>query len=263
MGSRPPCGRSTPRKPSRRSRHTRRKARSSEDRQRLRILGLFVIAGAGFVVLIPAVAILLLRHVSPPTSAYMLRSRIADPASGQPCDRVDYKWVDREAISPDLRLAVVLAEDQRFLLHDGFDFGSVRRALREREKGRVRGASTISQQVAKNLFLWPGQSYLRKGIEAWLTLWIELLWPKQRILEVYLNVAEFGPCLFGAGAASERFFGVPPLDLSSDEAALLATVLPNPMRLRAHNPGPYASDRRAEILELMTTHRNDRHLRDL
>jgi monofunctional biosynthetic peptidoglycan transglycosylase len=193
----------------------------------------------------------------------MLLARNADPATGQPCDRVEYEWVDREAISTDLRLAVVLAEDQRFLLHNGFDGRSLRRALREREKGRVRGASTISQQVAKNLFLWPGQSYLRKGIEAWLTFWIELLWPKQRILEVHLNVAQFGPCIFGAGAASERFFGVPPLELAPDEAALLATVLPNPKRLRAHNPGPYASERRAEILELMTTHRGAYHLRNL
>jgi monofunctional biosynthetic peptidoglycan transglycosylase len=122
---------------------------------------------------------------------------------------------------------------------------------------------TISQQVAKNLFLWPGQSYLRKGIEAWFTLWIEHLWSKQRILEMYLNVAQFGPCVFGAGAASERFFGVPALELTPDEAALLATVLPNPKRLRAHNPGPYASERRAEILELMAVHRGRRHLRDL
>jgi monofunctional biosynthetic peptidoglycan transglycosylase len=204
-----------------------------------------------------------LRHLSPPTSAYMLRARIADPASGQPCDRVEYEWVEREAISRDLRLAVVVAEDQRFLLHDGFDIESVRRALHEREKGRVRGASTLSQQVAKNLFLWPDQSYLRKGIEAWITVWVELLWSKQRILEVYLNVAQFGPCVFGAGAASQHFFGVSPLDLEPDQAALLATVLPNPMRLRAHNPGPYASERRAKILELMMTHRNAPHLRDL
>jgi monofunctional biosynthetic peptidoglycan transglycosylase len=193
----------------------------------------------------------------------MLLARRADPATGEPCERVEYAWVDREAISSELRLAVVLAEDQRFLLHRGFDVKSVRRALREREQGRLRGASTITQQVAKNLFLWPGQSYLRKGIEAWFTLWIEHLWSKQRILEMYLNVAQFGPCIFGAGAASERFFGVPALELTPDEAALLATVLPNPKRLRAHNPGPYASERRAEILELMAAHRGARHLRDL
>jgi monofunctional biosynthetic peptidoglycan transglycosylase len=230
---------------------------------RLRRLGLAAVAGAPFIALAPVLPILLLRHLPPPTSAYMLLARHADPATGEPCHAVEYAWVEREAIAPDLRLAVVLAEDQRFLLHNGFDGRSVRRALREREKGRIRGASTISQQVAKNLFLWPGQSYLRKGIEVWLTFWIELLLPKQRILELYLNVAQFGPCIFGAGAASQHFFGVPPRDLSPEEAALLATVLPNPKRLRAHNPGPYASARQAEILELMTTHRGAPHLRNL
>jgi monofunctional biosynthetic peptidoglycan transglycosylase len=222
-----------------------------------------LVAGGPFVVLATVGPVLALRHVAPPTSAYMLLARSADPATGEPCPQIEYAWVDREAIAPDLRLAVVLAEDQRFLLHNGFDTRSVRRALREREKGRFRGASTISQQVAKNLFLWPSPSYLRKGIEAWLTFLIEGLWSKQRILEMYLNVAQFGPCVFGAAAASDRFFGVPPLELSAEEAALLATVLPNPKRLRAHNPGPYASERRAEILALMATHRGRRHLRDL
>jgi monofunctional biosynthetic peptidoglycan transglycosylase len=216
-----------------------------------------------FVALATAGPILVLRRLPPPTSAYMLLARLADPATGEPCERVEYAWTDREAISPDLRLAVVLAEDQSFLLHRGFDVGSVRRALRERDRGRLRGASTISQQVAKNLFLWPGRSYVRKGIEAWLTLWIEHLWSKQRILEVYLNVAQFGPCVFGAGAASERFFGVPASELTPEEAAMLATVLPNPKRLSAHDPGPYASERRAEILELMEARRGERHLRGL
>jgi monofunctional biosynthetic peptidoglycan transglycosylase len=229
----------------------------------LRRLVFLLVAGGPLVVLAAVGPILALRQVPPPTSAYMLLARSDDPATGEPCAQIEYAWVDREAIAPDLRLAVVLAEDQRFLLHNGFDTRSVRRALREREQGRFRGASTISQQVAKNLFLWPGQSYLRKGIEAWLTFLIERLWSKQRILEVYLNVAQFGPCVFGAAAASERFFGVPPLELAPEEAALLATVLPNPKRLRAHNPGPYASERRAEILELMETHRGQRHLRDL
>jgi monofunctional biosynthetic peptidoglycan transglycosylase len=209
------------------------------------------------------VPILALRSTPPPTSAYMLRARNEDPATGEACPEVAYHWVDGDAISPELKLAVVLAEDQRFLLHSGFDTKSIRRALREREQGRVRGASTLSQQVAKNLFLWPGQSYLRKGIEAWLTFWIEALWSKQRTLEVYLNVAQFGPCLFGAGAASERFFGVPPSELSTEQAALLATVLPNPKKLRAHNPGPYALERRAQILALMSSHRGRRHLQGL
>jgi len=205
----------------------------------------------------------LLAKVAPPTSSYMIRARFADTASGQACERVEYAWVDRREISLDLRLAVVLAEDQRFLLHDGFDLRSLRRAVREREAGRIRGASTLTQQVAKNLFLWPGRSYLRKGIEAWLALWIEQLWTKQRILEIYLNVAQFAPCVFGAGAASERFFGVSPAELTAEQAALLATVLPNPLRRRAHNPGPYTQERRARILELLEPHRGRAHLRGL
>ncbi len=227
-----------------------------------RCLG-FVVAVAPLVVVASIGPILALRSVPPPTSAYMLQSRSADPATGEACKEVAYHWVDRADISPHLKLAVVVAEDQRFLLHAGFDTKSIRRALRERDRGRIRGASTISQQVAKNLFLWSGRSYLRKGIEAWLTFWIEALWSKQRTLEIYLNLAQFGPCLFGAGAASERFFEVAPADLSPDQAALLATVLPNPLKLRAHNPGPYARERREEILALMASQRGHRHLQGL
>jgi len=227
-----------------------------------RCLG-FVALIAPFVAVASIAPILALRSVPPPTSAYMLRSRTADPATGEACEDVAYRWLDREAISPHLRLAVVVAEDQRFLLHEGFDTKSIRRALLERDRGRIRGASTISQQVAKNLFLWSGRSYLRKGIEAWLTFWIEALWSKQRTLEIYLNLAQFGPCLFGAGAASERFFDVAAADLTREQAALLATVLPNPMKLRAHNPGPYARERRDEILALMESQRGHRHLQGL
>jgi len=232
-------------------------------RGRLRRIGFAVLGSAVVAALLSILPVAVLRSVAPPTSAYMLRARFADPATDAPCEDVAYTWVERARIAPDLRLAVVLAEDQRFLLHDGFDLRSLRRALREREAGRIRGASTLTQQVAKNLFLWPGQSYLRKGIEAWLTLWIERLWSKQRILEVYLNVAQFGPCVFGAEAASRRFFEVPASELTTEQAALLATVLPNPLRLRAHDPGPYARERWAEVLELMATHRGRAHLRGL
>lgn len=235
-----------------------RSKRSAGRRFALYAIAVILVVIAGSVL-----PVAVLRVVSPPTSAYMLRSRFADPATGESCDAVAYTWVDREEIAFDLRLAVVLAEDQRFLLHDGFDLASLRRALREREGGRVRGASTLSQQVAKNLFLWPGRSYLRKGIEAWLTLWIEWLWTKQRILTVYLNIAQFGPCTFGAEEASRMFFDRSAAELEPEQAALLATVLPNPLRLRAHNPGPYALERQAEILELMATHRGRGHLRGL
>ena len=221
----------------------------------------FALLGA---VAVTGLVVLLLRDVSPPTTAFMLRSRSADSATGLPCDDIAYRWVDREQISPLLPLAVVLAEDQRFMLHRGFDTRSIRAAVNESAGGgRVRGASTLSQQLAKNLFLWPGKSLTRKGLEAWFTLWIEWLWPKQRILEVYLNVAQFGPCTFGAEAASESYFETTAADLTREQAALLATVLPNPKRLRAWNPGPYARERRAEILALMDKLAGASYLRGL
>lgn len=203
-----------------------------------------------------AVPIAILRFVPPPTTAFMLRSRHADPATGAPCPDVAYAWVPREAIAADLRLAVLVAEDQRFYQHRGFDFGSMRRAFRDRVRyGRRRGASTLTQQLAKNLFLWPDATYTRKLVEAWFTFWIETLWPKERILEVYLNVAQFGPCRFGVGASSGVFFDKRPAALEAREAALLAAVLPSPARMRAHDPGPYALERTDAILALMAEHR--------
>jgi monofunctional biosynthetic peptidoglycan transglycosylase len=199
----------------------------------------------------------LFASIAPPTTAFMLASRFSDPATGQPCDVVDYEWLDFEQITLDLGLAVIVAEDQRFFEHAGFDLNAISQALSEHtESGRLRGASTISQQVAKNLFLWPSRSLARKGLEIWFTAWLEGVWSKRRILEVYLNVAQFGPCLFGAGAASNRTFNTEAIALSPHEAALLATVLPNPSRLRAHDPGPYARERTAGILELMNWHRD-------
>jgi monofunctional biosynthetic peptidoglycan transglycosylase len=131
-------------------------------------------------------------------------------------------------------------------MHHGFDFESIAKVL-EKEGGPRRGASTISQQVAKNLFLWPGKTYIRKGLEAYLTLLIETLWPKRRILEIYLNVAEFGPGIFGAGAAGQQLFGKPALNLSLWESSLLAAVLPNPKRMSAQNPSDYVRHRAWEI----------------
>ena len=203
------------------------------------------------------IPILLFKSIAPPTTAFMLASRFSDPATGQPCDIVDYEWLDFEWIALDLGLAVIVAEDQRFFEHAGFDLNAITQALSEHsERGRLRGASTISQQVAKNLFLWPSRSLTRKGLEIWFTSWLEWLWSKRRILEVYLNVAQFGPCLFGAGAASDRIFSTKAIALSPHEVALLATVLPNPNHLRAHDPGPYALERSAEILEMMNWHRD-------
>ena len=163
--------------------------------------------------------------------------------------RIDYRWRAIQNISPNLMLAVVASEDQRFPLHNGFDFKSIEKAYRSNLHGRkVRGASTISQQLAKNLFLWSGRSYLRKGLEAWYTMWIELLWSKRRILEVYVNVVEFSDGVYGAEAAAQRLFRTSAKNLSTAQASRLAAVLPNPKVYDAKNPGPYVQ-RRAHSIE--------------
>jgi len=193
----------------------------------------------------------LLRWIDPPTSAFILRERFL-AGSSKSAYQVKQRWVDSSAISPHMKLAVIASEDQTFPDHHGFDFRSIDKALDERERGRrVRGASTISQQVAKNLFLWPGKSWVRKGLEAYFTLLIETLWPKQRILEVYLNIAEFGKGVFGVGVASESYFRKPAARLNSYDAALLAAVLPNPKRLRANAPSAYVRSRQAWIVGQM------------
>lgn len=198
--------------------------------------------------MLTALLVLALRWIAPPTTSFMLQYRLS-AASPQP---PAYKWVPWERISPYAALAVVAAEDQKFPAHRGFDVQSIRNAFEEHADGEpLRGASTISQQVAKNLFLWPGQSFVRKGIEAYFTLLIELLWPKQRILETYLNVAELGPGVYGVGAATERYFGKRPDWLDPAEAALLAAVLPNPERLRVAEPSAYVRDRQAWIMQQM------------
>lgn len=194
-----------------------------------------------------------LRWVNPPTTAFMLRDRVQALASGDPHYEFRHEWRDWNQISTNAALAVVAAEDQQFPRHHGFDFRQIDRALEDRERGRrVRGASTISQQISKNLFLWPGQSWFRKGLEAGLTVLIELTWPKRRILEVYLNVAEFGRGTWGVQAASRTFFRKDAARLTRAEAALLAAVLPSPKRYRADSPGPYVRKRQAWIQRQMT-----------
>jgi len=192
--------------------------------------------------------VLALRWMPPPTSAFMFRRSVASLVGGHGTP-IRYRWVDWPAISPHVRLAVVAAEDQKFPYHWGFDFASISGAIEhQRPRRRLRGASTITQQVAKNLFLWPGRSYVRKGLEAYFTALLELFWPKQRILEMYLNIAEFGDGIYGVHAASRTFFGRQPSQLTRSEAALLAAVLPNPRRLRATAPSPYVLER-AEWIE--------------
>lgn len=185
------------------------------------------------------------RWLAPPTTAFILRARLN--RGSMP---VRYRWVALGQISPNLAICVVAAEDQKFPTHHGFDFDSIVKATRETRR-RPRGASTISQQVAKNLFLWPDRSLVRKGLEAYLTVAIELLWSKQRILEVYLNIAEFGPGIFGAEAASKHAFGKPASALTLHEAALLAAVLPSPRRMSAGRPSDYVRQRASEIQDVV------------
>jgi len=193
--------------------------------------------------------VVLLRWLDPPTSAFMLRERWMN--ADQPQQTVLFRWSDWDQIAAPMKVAVIAAEDQTFPSHYGFDLESIDKAFTERARGRVRGASTITQQVAKNLFLWPGRSWIRKGLEAYFTLLIELAWPKARILEVYLNIAEFGPGVYGVGAASEKFFRKPAARLNNYDAALLAAVLPNPKRFRAHAPSAYVRSRQQWIMQQM------------
>jgi monofunctional biosynthetic peptidoglycan transglycosylase len=193
--------------------------------------------------------VLLLRFMDPWTSAVIVNERVSSWFDDRPgALKVQRKWRDYDRISPQLALAVIASEDQRFPDHNGFDFKQIQKAMDEAERGgRSRGASTITQQVAKNLFLWNGRSYLRKGLEAWFTLLIETLWPKQRILEVYLNIAEFGRGIYGAEAAAQVYFRKPAGNLGRAEAARLAAVLPSPRRYSAVTPGPYVQRRQGQI----------------
>ena len=201
---------------------------------------------------LPAGIILCLRFVPPPTSAFMIARFLEGLLDAGRQTTLVYQWVNWEAISPQILLAVVAAEDQKFPTHRGFDFTSIAEALEEqRAGGRVRGASTITQQVAKNLLLWNGRSYLRKGLEAYLTILIELLWSKRRVLEVYMNIVEFGDGIYGVSAAAGRFFHKPPAALTRQESALLAAILPNPKRFKADAPSAYVRSRSQKIIRQM------------
>jgi monofunctional biosynthetic peptidoglycan transglycosylase len=205
-------------------------------------------------VLITFSQVLLMRWVPPVTSAFMIGRQFDALIAGDWKFRLSYHWRDSSDISRNLPIALVAAEDQTFPVHHGFDFKAIDKALTNNRRGRrVRGASTISQQVAKNLFLWSGRSYLRKGMEAWYTVLIEFAWPKRRILEVYANIAEFGDGVYGAEAAAQAFFDKPASRLTAGESARMAAVLPNPKRYNARNPGPYVQ-RRVRWIERQVRH---------
>ena len=201
----------------------------------------FLLRLAGIVVVLWLALILLYRGIDPPTTPLMLL-RLPE------AQHIDRRWVPLSAISPELQQAVIASEDNRFCSHHGIDWDAVTTAVGEFEsEGRLRGASTITMQTARNLFLWPGGGFFRKGLEAGLALTIDALWSKRRILEVYLNVIEWGDGIYGAEAAARTFFHQSARRLSRHEAALMAAVLPNPRHWSVARPYGYVAMRAALI----------------
>jgi len=209
--------------------------------------------GLALFVLGSVVACVLLNWLPPATTGMMLYRHLEDALENRPYQPMDYRWINGQDISWFAFAAVVAAEDQLFYRHHGFDWHSIQSVLEDfSEDGKApRGASTITQQVAKNLFLTPSRNFLRKGLEAWFTVCLELFLSKQRILEIYLNIAEFGDHLFGIEAASQRYFGISASRLSAQQAALLAATLPNPLNLKADRPSRYLLRRQHWILKQM------------
>jgi len=196
--------------------------------------------------------LLVFRWVPLPTSAFIYYQNAQHQAEPNVYKAANYQWVDWEEIPPALALAVVTAEDQRFPTHYGVDTIELRNAISDMRDGKaVRGASTITQQVAKNLFLWNGRSYVRKGMEIFLSFSLELVWSKERILEVYLNIAQFAPVTFGVQESSRVLFDKTPMELTREEVAMLAAVLPTPAKSNANEPSETLQKRHAWILEHM------------
>lgn len=204
-----------------------------------------------------------MRWINPVTSSIMVQRQISDFLSGD-FDLIKYRWVNYDDVSKYVPIAFVAAEDQNFPNHFGFDFKQIEKALKENKRGkRIRGASTITQQVAKNLFLWEGKSFLRKGIEAYFTILIELLWDKKRILEVHINIVELGKDIFGVGVASLVYFKKPPSKLTLSQAALLAAVLPNPIKYSVIKPSGYVRGRQTWIIRQINSLGGPKYLKDI
>jgi monofunctional biosynthetic peptidoglycan transglycosylase len=230
--------------PHTRKKNKRRRSKRSSRKGRVRRLTAVLFRLTLGWLLISFLLVLTLRWLNPPVSMMMILQRYDSAVSHRKDFRIDYRWVNWEQIAVHLPLAMIAAEDQKFTIHHGFDFKSIADAVETRMNGgRLRGASTISQQVAKNLFLWPGKSLLRKGIEAYFTTLIEMLWSKQRILEVYMNIVELGDGVYGVEAASRRFFKKPAGRIGLGEAVRLAAVLPNPKAMSPDHPSPHVSKR--------------------
>lgn len=198
--------------------------------------------------------VLLLKWLNPITSSIMIQRKIEAVVTFKEKQMIAYEWFSYDDISKQMALAVVAAEDQNFPFHFGFDFEQIEKAIEQHNRGRkLRGASTITQQVAKNLFLWEGRSFIRKGFEAYFSVLIELLWSKERILEVYLNIVEFGDMIFGVGAASQIYFRKLPSKLTRSQSALLTATIPNPIRFSVRRPSGYIFRRQSWILGQMSS----------
>jgi monofunctional glycosyltransferase len=222
----------------------------SKKRRLRRVLLALLMVVLGFGALTVVVTVMF-RFVAPPVSALMIERRMESMGSGQTYSS-QHEWVDFERIAPAMPLAVIASEDQNFLSHHGFDWDAIQRAIDYDEDGtRIRGGSTLTQQTAKNLFLWPNRNWVRKGFEAYFTVLLETCWNKRRILETYLNIVEFGDGVYGVEAAAQHYFHKPASRLTADEAALLAAVLPNPHRLKANAPSRYVRGRQQWILQQM------------
>ncbi|RNI27606.1 monofunctional biosynthetic peptidoglycan transglycosylase [Rufibacter immobilis] len=203
--------------------------------------------------LVTVVWVITYRWIDPPVTLHMLSKRSEPSPKNQKIEEIQYKFVELEDMSVQLPLAVIAAEDQLFLTHNGFDFNAIKQAFqRNMSSKKTVGGSTISQQVAKNVFLWHGRSYIRKAVEMYFTFLIEVLWGKERIMEVYLNIAEMGDHVFGVHAASRKYFKCEPQQVGRQQAALLAAVLPNPIRYSVAKPSGYTLRRRRNIARNMS-----------
>ena len=209
-----------------------------------------------FICFISALPMVILRFYDPPTSSFIELNKMNKNPN------IKHQWLDLDNISLYFPNAVIASEDQQFPNHFGFDIKQIKLVLNDK-KGISRGASTITQQTIKNLFLWPGKSYVRKGIEAWLVLWMELIVPKKRILEIYINYAQFGKSVFGVEAASQHYFGITAKQLNPEQSALIAASLPTPSRSNPAKPSTYLLERAAYIQDQMPRIGGRRMVQDL
>ena len=210
-----------------------------------------------FLCIISALPMIALRYYDPPTSSFIELNKCNNNKN------IKHQWVDFDDVSLYFPNAILAAEDQQFPHHYGFDFKQIKIVLEDRKNGISRGARTISQQTVKNLFSWPNRSYVRKGMEAWLVVWMELIVPKKRILELYINYAQFGKSVFGVGAASQYYFNIDAKDLSPEQSALIAASLPTPSRSNPAKPSKYLQERADYIADQMPRIGGRRMIREL